>query len=86
MRSALPYCFSILPKNPLSVVLSWVLPANNFVGEWKTLRRDDQRNDHLYAVATLVAAITEAPIVGVIGWRITLEIGAGQIVEQHLEA
>ena len=29
--------------------------------QWKTLRRDDQRDDDLHAIAALVAAVTKAP-------------------------
>jgi len=42
-------------------------------------------NHHLHAVATLVAAVAEATFVFIIARRIGLEIGARQIIEEHVE-
>src|SRR5215470_10681836 len=85
IRSALPYCVSILFKNSLSVVLSEVFPANYFIGERKTLGADDQCDDHLHAVRSLIAAIAVAALILWIVRRIGLEISAGQIVKQHVK-
>src|SRR5450631_4843842 len=81
VRLALPYCFSILARNSFSVVLSEVLPS--MVGQWKTIRRDNQRDHDLHAIGTLVAAVAKLPLA--IARRIAFEIGTGQIIQQHLE-
>jgi len=47
--------------------------------------RHDERDHHLHAVATLVAAVAEATFVFIIARRIGLEIGARQIIEEHVE-
>ena len=58
----------------------------HFVSQRKALWRDDQRDHDLHAVTAFIAAVAKAPLVVVIlGW-ITLEVSAGQIIEQHLEA
>ena len=53
--------------------------------ERKALRRNDQRNDHLHAVAALVAAVAVTTLVFIIARWIGFEIGAGQVIKQHLE-
>jgi hypothetical protein len=55
----------------------------DFVGQWKTVRRDDQCDHDLHAIGTLVAAVTELPLA--IARRIAFEIGAGQIIQEHVE-
>ena len=85
IRCALPYCFSIFSRKSLSVVLSLVLPAHHFVGQRKTFRRDDQRDDHLHAVRALVPAVTKFSFVLFGKRRIAFKIRAGQVVEQHVE-
>ena len=57
----------------------------HLVAERETLRRHDQRNHHLHAVAALVAAVAVAALVGFVVRRRRLEIGAGQVVQQHIE-
>ena len=86
MRSALPYCVLDLVEKLLERAVVFGVARQHFVGQRKTLRRDDQRDDHLHTVAALVAAVAKTPLVIVILRRIGLEIGAGQIIEQDLEA
>ena len=57
----------------------------DLIGERKAFRRHDQRNHHLHAVAALVAAVAVAALVGFVVRRRRLEIGAGQVVQQHIE-
>lgn len=72
------------------MVLSAVLPGNillrriNLIGERKALGRDDQGDDHLHAVAATIPAVAEAAgILRRLG-RVALEVGARQVVEEHL--
>jgi len=67
-----------------SVVLSAVLPGNISVSERQTLRRDDQRNDYLHAIAAAIATIAEAARIALVFRHVTLKIRARQIVEQDL--
>ena len=57
--------------------------VHDFVGQWKTIRRDNQRDHDLHAIGTLVAAVAKLPLA--IARRIAFEIGTGQIIQQHLE-
>ena len=58
--------------------------GEDFVGERKTLGRDDEGDDDLHAVAAPVATIAKASDVGGIGGRIAFKIRAGEIVKEHL--
>ena len=60
--------------------------GEHLVGERQAFRRHHQGDDDLDAVGALIAAIAEAALVGLILRRIGFEIGAGQIVKQHIEA
>ena len=55
----------------------------HFVGEGKTLGRNNEGDDDLHAVAALIAAVAKAAQIGGIGGRIAFKICAGQIVEEH---
>ena len=58
---------------------------HHLVAQREALGRDDQRDDDLHAVAALVAAVAElAQIVGPAVF-VALEVGAGQVVQQHVE-
>ena len=81
VRLALPYCFSILARVSLQCRLVLGVAIHDFVGQWKAVRRDDQRDHDLHAIGTLVAAVTELPLA--IARRIALKIGAGP---DHTEA
>jgi len=61
------------------------VPRHHFVGQRKTFRRHHQRDDHLHAVRSFVPAVAITAFVPFRERRLALEIGAGQIVEQHLE-
>ena len=85
MRCALPYCaFDLLQEGAQRRLVGGVA-RQDLVGQRKALRRHDQRDDHLHAVAALVAAVAVAALVLLIGRRIAFEVGARQIVEQHIE-
>src|ERR1700760_340632 len=59
----------------------------NLVRQRQTVRRDHQRDHHLRTVRPFVAAVTVAALVALRHIRsVDLEIGAGQIVEQYVEA
>jgi hypothetical protein len=59
--------------------------GHDFVGQRKTLGGDDQRDDDLDAIASLVARVSELAFVILSEGRVALEIGAREIVEQHFE-
>ena len=61
------------------------IAGEHFIGQRQPLGRDDQRHDDLHAVATFVATITEAAGIAFIIRHVALEVGAGQVVEQHVE-
>lgn len=56
----------------------------DFVPNRQPIGRQHQRDDHLRAVGTMVAAVAEAPLAARIPRRIALEVRARQVVEQHL--
>ncbi len=85
MRSALPYCSSIFLRKPWQRGLVGGVAGHHLIGQRKAFRRDDQRNDHLHAIGPLVPAVAVPALVAFRKGRIALEIGAGQIVEQHVE-
>ena len=58
----------------------------HLVAQREALGRDDQRDDHLPAIAALVAAVAELAQVIRPALDVGLEVGAGQVVQQHLEA
>ena len=68
------------------------IAGQDLIGQRKALGGDDQGDHHLHAVRPLVAAVAEfalallAPRLSPGGRRRALEIGAGQVVEQNLEA
>ena len=60
------------------------VPRQHFVGQRKTLRRDDQRNDHLHAIKTFVPAVAKLALVRFPKRRVALKVSGRQIVEQHV--
>jgi hypothetical protein len=60
------------------------IARHHLVGEGEPFGGDDQRNDHLHAIRALIPAIAKLPL-PFVGWH-TLEIGAGQVIQQHVEA
>ncbi len=60
--------------------------GQHFIGQRQALGRDDESDHQLRTIGPLVAAVAVATLVslGQIG-GVDLEIGAGQIVEQHVE-
>src|SRR6266481_10128593 len=63
------------------------ITGQHFVGQRKTFRGDNQGNDHLQAIGSLIATVAVATLVFFASLRIGigLKIGACQIVEQHFE-
>ena len=57
--------------------------GQDFVGQRKTFRGDNESDDDLHAIATLVSAVAEATLVSFGKGRIAFEIGAREIVEEH---
>jgi hypothetical protein len=62
------------------------IARQDLVSQRQAFRRHHQRDHHLHAVWPMVARIAEAPLVAVGKRRLGLEIRAGQIVEQEIEA
>jgi hypothetical protein len=59
--------------------------GQHLIGQRKAVRGHHQGDDHLHAVAPLVAAVAVPALVGVILRRRRLEVGAGQVVQQNFE-
>ena len=59
--------------------------GHDLVGEREAFGGDDQGDDDLHAVGTLVAGVTELALVVGREGRGALEVGAGEIVEQDVE-
>lgn len=57
--------------------------GHHLVSQRQALRRDDQRDHHLDTIRALIAAVAEPALA--LGRRIDLEVGAGEIVQQHVE-
>lgn len=60
--------------------------GQHLVGQRQPLGRDHQRHHDLDTVAAFVAAVTEAARVILVGRHGGFEVGAGQVIEEHLEA
>src|SRR5258705_3260798 len=61
------------------------IAAEHLVSQGQALRSDDQCNDDLYAVGAFITAVTESALVALRKGRITFNIGARQIVKQHVK-
>jgi hypothetical protein len=61
------------------------VPRQHLVGDREALGRDDQGDHDLHAIFALVTAVAEAALVLFVLRRRRLEIGAGEVVEQHIE-
>ncbi len=82
---AFPYCVSVFSMNSRSVVLIRCTAGQDLVGQRKAVRRHDQSDDHLHTVRPLVQAVAKLAFVLSVRGGIALEVGARQIVQQHLE-
>ena len=54
--------------------------GHHFIGQRKTLRRDDQRDDHLDTIRTVIATVAKLSFVARGKRRIALKIGGRQII------
>ncbi|MGC1952972.1 MAG: hypothetical protein WA970_10465, partial [Gammaproteobacteria bacterium] len=83
-----PLCFTLLFFDPIQEIgqrrLVGGVARQDLVGEGKALRCHDQGDNHRHAVKTLVARVAELALA--IPGRVGREIGAGQVIEQNLEA
>src|SRR5215831_695922 len=61
------------------------IAAEHFVSQRQAFRSDDQCDDDLHAVGALITAVAKAALVILGKGRIAFEIGAGQIVKQHVK-
>lgn len=61
------------------------IAGEHFVGDGEAVRGDDEGDDDLDAVAALVATVSKAADVFGVLWRVTLEVGAGEIIEEDFE-
>ncbi len=57
----------------------------HLVAQREAFGRDDQRDDHLAAVASLVAAVAVLAQIMFAALYVALEVGARQVVQQHVE-
>lgn len=74
--------FDLLEKIPQGRVIRPVA-GQYLIGKGEAFGRDHQRNDHLYAVAAFVTAVSETALALIRG--VALEVGAGQVVQQDIE-
>ena len=86
MRRALPYCRSMRSRKPRSVLLSYSVARQHLIGQRQAFRRHHQRDDHLHAIWPMVARVAVPALVTLREWRSCLEVGAGQIIKQYVEA
>ena len=56
---------------------------HHLIGQWKTVRCDNQRNNNLHTIRTFVATVTE-PALSLIR-RIAFEIGACKVIKKHIK-
>src|SRR6266446_808880 len=81
---------AVLPLDPRQEVAQGGVvrgvARQHLVGQRQPLRGHHQGDDDLHAVRPVIARIAVASLVAFGKRRIGLEIGAGQIVEQHIEA
>jgi len=56
---------------------------HHFVGQGKTVRCHNECDDNLDAIRTFITTVAKLPFP--FTWWITLEIGAGQVIKQHIE-
>jgi hypothetical protein len=56
-----------------------------FIGQRQAFGRDHQRHDDLHAIAAFVPAVAEAAGIAFPFGHVAFKIGAGQVVEQHVE-
>src|SRR5205823_8722895 len=54
---------------------------HHFISQVQTFGSDDQRNDHLAAVRTMIPAMAELGFGNFL--RLALDVSAGQVVKQH---
>ena len=82
----MPYWLSILARNDRSVLARGGVAGQDLIGERQTLRRHHEGDDELRAIGPLVAAVAVAAFGALrqVG-GVDLEIGAGQVVKQHVE-
>jgi hypothetical protein len=73
-------------RNPRNVVLSEGVTGQHLIGQRQTFRRHYQSNDDLHTIRPVIARVAEAAFVAFRKWRIRLEIGAREVVEQHVVA
>jgi len=75
--------FDAAEEVPQGLVVDGVA-RQHLVGQRETLWGDDQGDDNLNAIASVVAGVPIPALVTLRERRIALEVGAGQVVEQHL--
>jgi len=80
----------VLPLDPGQEVaqrrLVGRVAGQHLVGQGQAVGGHHQGDDHLYAVRPVVARVAEPALVALRKRRLRLEVGAGQIVEQDVEA
>lgn len=81
-----PPGFAVLRFDLLQKTAQCRAVGKHLVGERKAVRRHKKSDHDLNAVGALVAAIAIAAFIVLIGRRRRFEIGAGQVIEQYVEA
>jgi hypothetical protein len=73
-------------RNPRNVVLSEGVAGQYLIGQWQTFGGHHQSDDDLHTIGPVVAGVAKAALVAFRKRRIRFEIGAGQVIEQHVVA
>ena len=76
-------CFDLFEKIFQGGLVTGVA-RHHLVGEREALRGHDQGDDHLDAIRAFVSAVAKLTFPG--KRRVALEVGTGQVIEQHIEA
>src|SRR5208337_1252663 len=82
---ALPYWASIFLRKSRNVVLSTGITSQYLIGQRKTFWCDNQCDDHLHAITSLVPTVPELALLCFSDRRITFKIGTGQIIEENVK-
>jgi hypothetical protein len=73
------------PRKPLERGRIGRVAREHLVAQRETLGRDDQRDDHLPAIAALVSAVAVLPQILIAALLVRLKVRAGQVIQQHVE-
>src|SRR5208283_584574 len=82
---ALPYwAFDLFEEIPQRRLITGIT-SQYLIGRRKTFCCDNQCDDHLHAITSLVPTVPELALVCFSDRRITFKIGTGQIIEENVK-